>query len=101
MASLATMMAIGAMWTMLSDAPREVYMGYNNYYTQLLEVCENRAGRACCRASVRAMRNEGAKPIKLSEESCHAGYKAVSLRCPASLNWCRANSDIKPVTYRR
>lgn len=67
----------------------------NPYYDALLKTCEGRAGRACCRASVIAMHKETASPADL-KAGCPAGFKPVSLPCPASLNWCRPVGYIPP-----
>lgn len=58
-----------------------------NYHDRLLDLCEERAGRACCRASVHAMRREQARLFE-KDVGCASGTRAVSLRCPASFTWC-------------
>lgn len=63
-------------------------VGDSPYYESVLKICEGRAGRACCRASVIAMYNETASPAEFAQ-GCPQGFKMVSLPCPASLNWCR------------
>ena len=85
---VASLMA-GVLWTLLSSGPNEVYLGHEAPYDKLFEQCEDKGGRACCRASVRAIRAAGTTPINL-HDGCPTGQKAVSLRCPASMNWCVA-----------
>lgn len=94
-----TLLSFGAMWTMISSSPNQVYVGYYHYYTELSDVCENRAGSACCRASVMAMRREGARPVTIAQ-GCDEGQKVVSLPCPASLTWCRAVPAFAPASYQ-
>lgn len=58
-----------------------------NYHDRLLDECEGVGGRACCRASVHAMRNEQAR-LYIEEDGCATGTRPISLRCPASFTWC-------------
>ena len=72
-----------------------------NYHDRLLDMCEEAAGRACCRASVHAMRREQAR-IHDESVGCAPGTRPVSLRCPASFAWCsyktREEIENAPVT---
>lgn len=94
---IGTALIAGALWTLLSSSPNEVYMGHSRPYSQLFELCEGKGGRACCRASVRAMREAGTFPVEVGGE-CPGGEKVVSLRCPASMNWC---AEISPQELSR
>ncbi len=85
--SEASMIMLSMMWVMLSAEPNEVYMGYNYKYNRMMEACEMRAGRACCRASVRYMQQNELFPTTV-KEGCEAGMKMTSLPCPASMVWC-------------
>ena len=58
-----------------------------NYHDRLLDVCEDVAGRSCCRASVHAMRREQAR-LYIEEQGCMGEAEPMSLRCPSSLTWC-------------
>ena len=96
-----TLLVIGTLWTLLSNEPNAVYMGsYGGDYTKLYDICEEKAGRACCRASVQAMESINTRPIQLIE-GCPEGQKAYSLRCPASLNWCAPLGYQPPMTAKQ
>jgi hypothetical protein len=71
----------------LIASPAQALVVKGNYHDRTLEICENRAGRACCRASVHQMRSENAK-LKKDGEDCPYGKVPRSLTCPASLTWC-------------
>lgn len=58
-----------------------------SYHDHLLKICEDRAGRKCCRASVHAMREEQAR-LRTEGTECPEGLTPMSLACPASLQWC-------------
>ncbi len=81
------MIAIVALWTMLSSDPNAVYMQDDLPYEQLYASCEGKGGRACCRASVHAMKEQRVMPVSV-KQGCREGERIASLPCPASLTWC-------------
>ena len=87
---------LSAMWVMLSDNPNEVYMGNSSYYDKLMQQCEHRAGRACCRASVRAMKKTGGTLTNI-KQGCPDTSKLTSLRCPATAIWCEPQNNTRSV----
>ena len=91
-----SMIMLSMMWVMLSAEPNEVYMGYNYKYNRMMEACENRAGRACCRTSVRYMQQKGYFPTTI-KKGCTQGEKITSLQCPASMAWCEPTSTVSPL----
>lgn len=88
------MIAIVALMMAVSLPPGVTVIA--NYHDRLLEICENKAGRACCRASVNAMRREQAR-VYDEAIGCAPRTRPVSLRCPASFTWCsyKSRSEIE------